>query len=136
MSYIPDALREEVVLRANGCCEYCHIHQDDSLYTHEIDHIIPEKHRGNTELDNLCLACLDCNRYKGTDFGSFDPDTGAVELLYNPRQQIWDDHYRLESAFIEPLSATGRVTVFVLNEDMRLGARLALINAAAYPCSR
>ncbi|MFO7321996.1 MAG: HNH endonuclease [Chloroflexota bacterium] len=36
------------------------INQEDSLYPHEVDHIIPEKHRGATTLENLCLACLDC----------------------------------------------------------------------------
>jgi len=56
MSYIPEALRHEVIDRAKYCCEYCGIHQDDSLYTHEIDHIIPEQHRGKTISDNLCLA--------------------------------------------------------------------------------
>ena len=69
MTYIPDVLREKVAERANYCCEYCLLHEQDSIYSHEIDHIIPEKHRGETVEDNLCYACLDCNRNKGTDFG-------------------------------------------------------------------
>lgn len=72
MSYISQTLRKEVIERAKSCCEYCLVHQEDSLYTHEVDHIIPEKHRGDTVLDNLCLACFECNRFKGSDFGSFD----------------------------------------------------------------
>ena len=38
-----------------------------------------------------CL--LDCNRNKGANFGSFDPDTDEVTLLFNPRKQHWKDHF-------------------------------------------
>jgi hypothetical protein len=135
MTYIPESLRREVIERAEGCYEYCLIHQQDSLYAHEVDHIIPEKHRGETSAANLCLACLDCNRYKGSDFASFDPETGQITPLFNPRQQVWNDHFRLESARIIPLSPEGRVTVFVLrlNHEIRVRARRALIEAGRYP---
>ena len=137
MSYIPDALREQVIRRARGCCEYCLIHQDDGLYAHEVDHIIPEKHRGETTLENLCLACLDCNRHKGSDFASFDPDTGQIGLLFNPRRQQWADHFRLDGERILPLTPEGRVTVFVLklNDELRIRERRALIEAQRYPRS-
>ncbi len=137
MTSIPEALRQQVIERANACCEYCLIHQQDSLYVHEVDHIIPEKHRGQTSEDNLCLACLDCNRYKGSDFASFDPEPDRVTLLFNPRQQPWEEHFRLDGASIVPLSATGRVTVFVLklNDEIRLRARRALLAAGRYPLS-
>jgi len=136
MTYIPDSLRQQVITRANRRCEYCLIHRDDSLYVHEVDHIIAEKHRGETISDNLCLACLDCNRHKGSDFASFDPETEEVALLFNPRQQRWNDHFRLEEARIVPLSPEGRVTVFVLklNDGLRIRARRALIDAGRYPC--
>ena len=135
MTYIPEALRRMVTERAGYCCEYCLIHQYDSLYTHEVDHIIPEKHRGETSANNLCLSCLECNRNKGSDFGSFDPETDQITLLFNPRQQVWRDHFRLEGARIVPLSAEGRVTVFVLdlNDEIRVRARRALIESGRYP---
>jgi 5-methylcytosine-specific restriction endonuclease McrA len=37
---IPLALRRQVIERAHEKCEYCLIHQDGSIYSHEIDHII------------------------------------------------------------------------------------------------
>jgi 5-methylcytosine-specific restriction endonuclease McrA len=40
MTYLSETLRQQVIQRANGRCEYCLIHQDDSLYAHEVDHII------------------------------------------------------------------------------------------------
>jgi hypothetical protein len=135
MIYIPEALRRQFIEQAGGRCEYCRIHQQDSLYTHEVDHIIPVKHRGATHEENLCLACLECNRHKGSDFGSFDPETGQITPLFNPRQQVWDDHFRLEGARIIPLSPEGRVTVFVLklNDEIRVRARRALLQAGRYP---
>jgi len=135
MTYIPDTLRRQVIARAGQRCKYCRVHQQDSLYAHEVDHIIPVKHRGETHVDNLCLACLDCNRHKGSDFGSFDPDTGDITPLFNPRQQSWDDHFRLDQARIVPLSPEGRVTVFVLrlNDELRVRARQALLEARRYP---
>jgi hypothetical protein len=135
MTYIPDSLRRQVVARAEGCCEYCLIHQADSLYRHEVDHIIATKHRGETTPENLCLACLDCNRAKGSDVGSFDPDTGTITLLYHPRQQSWHTHFRLEDARIVPLTPEGRVTVWVLNlnDPLRLRARQALRDVGQYP---
>jgi hypothetical protein len=135
MTYIPEILRRQVIERAEGYCEYCLIHQQASLYMHEVDHIIAEKHRGETVFENLCLACLECNRAKGSDFGSFDPETGEIILLYNPRQQVWDKHFRLDGARIIPLSPEGRVTVFMLklNNEIRVRARQALLEAGKYP---
>ncbi len=116
MTYIPDKLREQVAERA----EYCLLPQRDSLYTHEVDHIIPIKHRGETTIDNLCLACLDCNRNKGSDFASFDPHSGAIVPLYNPREDAWEAHFQLDGGRITPLSNIGRVTTFVLTPQIGL----------------
>ena len=135
MTYIPETLRRLVVERASGRCEYCLLDQRDSLYAHEVDHIIPEKHRGQTNADNLCLSCLDCNRCKGSDFASFDPDTDQVVLLFHPRRDVWQDHFRLRAAIIEPLTSTGRVTAFVLrlNDEFRTRQRAVLQAAGRYP---
>ncbi len=137
MTYISESLRHSVIERANNRCEYCLMHQDHVLYTHEIDHIIPEKHRGETSFDNLCLACLHCNRHKGADFASFDPETNIITTLYNPREQSWQEHFKLDGAKILPISAEGRVTVFVLklNDALRLRSRQALLAIGQYPPS-
>lgn len=135
MTYIPDTLRQEVAERAKKQCEYCLLHERESIYAHEVDHIIPEKHRGETISSNLCYACLDCNRNKGSDFASFDPETDAVVLLYHPRQDIWSEHFALDGAQIVPKTAKGRVTEFVLklNAPKRVASRELLIQAGLYP---
>lgn len=88
-TYIPAALRRLVYERAGGRCEYCLIHEDDVFAVHEIDHIIAEKHGGPTEADNLALSCALCNKYKGSDIASVDPDTGEIVPLYHPRRARW-----------------------------------------------
>lgn len=136
MTYIPAELRRQVVQRAEGCCEYCLMRAADRLLPFEIDHIISEKHGGATEADNLCLACYRCNGFKGSDIASADPLSGEATFLFHPRQQRWQNHFRLDTAIITPLTAEGRVTVFVLklNLPIQVAQREALIPSGLYPC--
>ena len=39
--------------RANNCCEYCRITQANLISKFQIDHIIPLKHGGLDDTDNL-----------------------------------------------------------------------------------
>lgn len=80
--YIPIALRRSVLKRARGRCEYCLVHQDDAPDTHQLDHIIAVRHGGRTVRGNLACACAVCNHFKGTDFATIDPATGAVVKLF------------------------------------------------------
>jgi HNH endonuclease len=134
-SYIPAALRQLVDQRAAGTCEYCLIHQTFSMYSHEIDHVIASKHGGESTEDNLVLACLPCNRHKGSDLTSIDPLTVAITPLFNPRTQIWLEHFQLEEGSILGLTAIGRTTIFLLrmNEINRVQLRQALAAQGLYP---
>lgn len=133
--YIPVPLRQLVGDRAQGKCEYCRIHQDFSIYTHEVDHAVAFKHGGETIAENLVLSCLPCNRHKGSDLTSIDPITGEITPLFNPRVQDWFDHFKLEDGYILGLTSIGRTTVFLLrlNEQTRLQVRQALISQELYP---
>lgn len=73
---ISPRLRQLVIERSQGRCEYCLIHQEFSIYSHEVDHIIPLKHGGKTSAENLALSCLPCNRHKGSDFATIDSNSG------------------------------------------------------------
>lgn len=135
-SYISADQRRYVIERANGRCEYCLLHQRDAaLFDHEVDHIIAEKHRGQTTSDNLALACFEYNRYKGSDIASIDPQTEEITPLFNPRQQVWTDHFALEGSFIAPLTAIGRVTILLLhlNAEPRVRRREGLMALGRYP---
>lgn len=111
---ISSALRREVIQRADGRCEYCRLHQELSIYTHEVDHVVARKHGGKTVLENLALSCLPCNRHKGSDLTSVDPQTGVITRLFDPRSDVWLEHFIWENGRIIGLSAIGRTTVFLL----------------------
>ena len=135
-TYIPAALRRLVYERAGGRCEYCLVPEDDVFATHEIDHIIAEKHGGPTEADNLALSCALCNKYKGSDIASVVPDTGEIVPLYHPRRARWSDHFQLYQAQFVPLTPTGCVTVRLLqlNHPDRIEERELLIAAGRLVC--
>lgn len=124
---IPDAMREAVIDRAKGKCEYCSKPQV-SFFAHEVDHVIALKHRGKTTLDNLAFSCHQCNRFKGSDIASLDPETDALTPLFNPRTQVWVEHFQYQLGEIVPLTPEGRVTEFLLrfNEETRVQERIAL----------
>lgn len=134
-SYIPNRLRRLVLARAVGRCEYCLIHQDDAPDTHQLDHLIAVRHGGQTISENLACACSLCNHFKGTDFGTIDPTSGVVRLLYHPRTQTWQDHFALRGAHIVGLTPIGAATIELLhlNDDDRLLEREVLIAENRYP---
>ncbi len=134
-TYISAPLRQSIENRANGRCEYCLINQDDTLIPHQPDHIIAEQHGGQTTTDNLALACIDCNRYKGPNIASIDPVSNELTPLFNPRLEVWQAHFALDGAAIRPLTAIGRITVNVLrlNERKRVQIRQALFEDGRYP---
>lgn len=132
---VSERLRRLVHDRANGQCEYCLMHEEDMMFPHEPDHIIAEKHRGSTSAANLAWSCYHCNRNKGTDIASIDPQTDKGALLFHPRKQQWQRHFRLNGPLIEPLTANGRATTELLqfNEADRVERRLGLITIGHYP---
>jgi len=95
-THVPLALRAANFEPAGGCCEHCRVPTAGVLFLHEPDHIIAEQHGGTTTLENLALACIHCNAFKGTNLSSVDPETGGVVLLFNPRTDRWNDHFRLD----------------------------------------
>jgi 5-methylcytosine-specific restriction endonuclease McrA len=78
VTYVPAAMRREVIKRAGNRCEYCQLPTEVAFYPHEVDHVIAEKHGGATDIDNLAFSCWRCNRHKGSDLTSFDPETGRL----------------------------------------------------------
>jgi hypothetical protein len=111
------------------------LHQDDTPFTHQIDHFIPLKHGGQTVHENLVLACLDCNRYKGSDIAALDPASGEITPLFNPRGQVWTEHFMLQGARIVGQTPVGRVTVVLLrfNQRERIIQRQVLMRIGRYP---
>ncbi len=114
VTYIPTALRNLVYERADGCCEYCLISETVSFAKHQIDHIIAEKHGGQTVEENLALSCAVCNKHKGSDIASIDGETGAIVSLFNPRQDVWSEYFKIENGVFIGLTPNARATIRLL----------------------
>jgi hypothetical protein len=102
-----------------------------------IDHIRPESLKGPTVLENLCVACWDCNRIKSDRITGIDPQTGMTLRLFHPNRQKWSDHFRWNEngTVIIGLTPVGRATVIglELNRSYLVEARHNWIIAGLHP---
>ena len=109
-------IKERVRERAGNACEYCHLHQDDSpLAVLHVEHITPKMHGGQDDLENLALACIDCNLHKGPNLTGIDAQTNRVTELFHPRRHRWEDHFERGGLYLVGKTAIGRTTIRVLN---------------------
>jgi hypothetical protein len=101
--------------------------------TFHIEHIRARQHGGDDDPSNLALACPDCNAYKGPNLTSVDPETEQVVSLFNPREDVWSEHFAFEGPAIVARTSIGRATVRLLsmNEASRAEMRLRLQEAGA-----
>lgn len=113
--------REEVRARAAGLCEYCHADEKWQFVRFTIDHIVPRSANGGDEPNNLALACRNCNERRSNLMDFVDPLTNEEIPIFNPRDDLWNDHFcwDAEGIRILGLTATGRATVnlFDLNDE-------------------
>ncbi len=132
-----DALKKLVRIRAGNACEYCLLPQEMDVLPFQIDHVIAEKHRGQTVLENLALSCLHDNLHKGPNIAGLDPDTELLTRLYNPRTDDWTEHFAWIGPYVAGITAIGRTTVEVLqmNVQDRVEHRRLLIRAGLFPAS-
>ena len=132
---IPNALRQLVIERAVGRCEYCMIHEDDRPGSHQVDHVIALKHDGQTINENLALACAICNNNKGSDLATIDWASEGIIPLFNPRKQHWRDHFSLSGAQLVGVTAIGDATIRLLrmNDPDRILLRQVLHETGRYP---
>jgi hypothetical protein len=122
---IPATTRDAVRRRAGARCEYCRLPQaaEPGARFH-IEHIVARQHGGADDEANLALACHRCNRHKGPNLSGIDPVSARPMLLFHPRRESWEEHFRMEPLEIIGLTATGRMTVALL--QMNAPVRVAL----------
>ena len=107
-------LASQVRRRAHAKCEYCHLPALAFPLSFHVDHIIAQQHGGETVLDNLAFACLNCNRHKGPNIAGRDPVTGEIVRLFHPRQDPWTEHFEWAGPELTGKTAIGRATINVL----------------------
>ena len=131
---ISPALKEAVIRRAGGRCEYCRSPARYSLGPFTIDHIIPKARGGKTRLDDLAFACSRCNGHKHAKIKATDPMTDKLVRLFNPRRQRWEGHFAWNEDYmlVIGLTSVGRATVDSLHlnreETVNLREVLRLLN--------
>lgn len=99
-----------------------------------VDHIDPD---GDDVLDNLCLACWNCNTSKHEATQVIDPETGNRVPLFNPRMQNWSEHFEwiADGVYVRGLTPIGRATVarLKMNRSAMLVARQRWVNGGHHP---
>lgn len=129
------ATRRRVRERAGDRCEYCHLPQSAVDATFHVDHVVARQHLDHPADDfgSLALACDRCNFCKATNLSSVDPETGDIVLLFNPRQDAWDEHFFVRGALIVGLTSIGRATVRLLqiNAPHRIELRQWLLEESS-----
>lgn len=127
MSKVSKELDARVRSHAQNRCGYCLAPQKLLSYVLEIEHLIPKAKNGSDEESNLWLACRQCNLNKGWKTSCYDPVTSKHVEIYNPRLQIWSEHFAWSEDKTEIIGRTphGRATVFGLrmNNDLQRIAR-------------
>lgn len=126
---ISESIQEQVRQRANYLCEYCHASEQWQYVRFTVEHTIPIVQGGGDSLDNLALACFHCNRKKSDKVTAIDLESRAEFHLFNPRQNIWSEHFiwSADGLLIIGLTPIGRVTIaaLVLNRERVINIRAA-----------
>jgi hypothetical protein len=124
---ISSDLRTRVHQLDGARCAYCQLPETLTITAFEIDHIIPVSAGGATTLENLCLTCPACNRFKAARQTAVDPETARVFPLFHPRRDAWSAHFAWSSDRQRILGITpiGRATVEALrmNRPQRVNLR-------------
>ena len=109
------ATRQLVRTRADDRCEYCRLPQAAaSFLTFHIEHVQAQQHVEDDSLENLALACPDCNRHKGPNLTTIDPQTRLIVRLFHPRQDVWDAHFEYRGAILVGRTLVGEATIRLL----------------------
>ncbi len=136
-SYISASLKNLVINRSQGFCEYCKCPSDFSTEPFSIEHILPRSKDGLNEPNNLAYACIGCNIYKSDKTEFVDIVSMQISPLFNPRTMNWQDHFiwdELLTAIIGK-TAIGRATIEALrlNRKPLKNLRRALIAIGEHP---
>lgn len=120
--------------RAAFRCEYCQFPERFTGLHFRIDHIIPEKHGGPTDSENLALSCIYCNSYKGANLSGIDPVSDEIVRLFYPRRDAWGEHFRWQDAVLVGRTPISRGTIAVLriNEPTAVALRRLFIRAGVF----
>jgi hypothetical protein len=135
--HVPILMQRAVIQRAKGYCEYCQLPVAFSPASFNFEHIIPLIKQGLTILMNLAFSCGGCNAHKKDKIEALDPLTRQLMPLFNPRTDIWSDHFQWSDDDLQIIGTTptGRATVRLLkvNREGNVNLRRLLKMAELHP---
>ncbi len=131
------ALRRRIAEQARHRCGYCLTQEIVSGIPLTLEHIVPTAKGGQTIEENLWLSCRLCNEAKGVLTDANDPESSMSVPLFNPRHQVWAEHFSWSSDGVRVIgkTPTGRCTVegLSLNSEFRMRARSMWAEAGWHP---
>jgi hypothetical protein len=137
MSRLTDKIDAEVRKASKNCCGYCLLPQEILMGKLEIEHILPVSQDGTDDLENLCLACRECNSYKSSKVFGFDFESKRKIKLFNPQTQNWKRHFTFSEnkTIIIGKTACGRATIeaIKMNNEQAVKARMLWVEVGWYP---
>lgn len=121
-SPIPTEVRRQVIEDAGSHCGYCLAEEVLMGVALTFEHLTPVASGGLTTRDNLWRSCRPCNEFKAARTHAVDPETGETVPLFNPRLQIWTEHFTWADDYttIIGITPTGRATVGALQFNRSL----------------
>lgn len=129
--------RQRLAQQANFRCGYCQTQEVISGIPLTVEHILPKARGGSDDEQNLWLSCRLCNEAKGVLVKTIDPQTDATAPLFNPRTQVWAEHFAWadDGARLVGLTPIERATIvaLALNSDFRVRSRRIWVEAGYHP---
>lgn len=138
--YLTSALRQRLEDADDHLCVYCQTSVANTGQALTVDHVTPQSGGGETEFENLCLACRRCNQFKGSTIIATDPLTGEKVSLFHPRRDRWSEHFTwgATGTHLIGLTTVGRATILALamNDETIVSARRRWVSAGWHPPHR
>jgi hypothetical protein len=139
-AYISTRLRRQLKADAGDRCGYCRSSEVLTAIPLVVDHIKAEALGGLTVRENLWLACTRCNGHKTNRTHAVDPVTSVEVPLFNPRAQVWAEHFAWsdDGLYVVGLTAIGRATIQALhlNRPLLVDARRFWVQFGLHPPDR
>lgn len=137
-SSISKSLDERIRAAAKHRCGYCLSPQHLVMARLEIEHLVPRAKGGPSDESNLWLSCSLCNAAKQDRVSAIDPESANEVPLFNPRTQIWSEHFEWSPDGLRIIgrTPTGRATMTLLHlntDPVRLIVRSYWIQAGWHP---
>lgn len=136
-AYISVELQRQIRDRFANCCAYCRTAEALTVTTFEFEHITPRSAGGESVLENLCLSCPSCNRYKAQRQTASDPLTEEMVSLFHPQLQAWTEHFAWSEDATEMIGLTpiGRATIAALkmNRPQMIRVRRMWVKMGEHP---